>query len=109
MPKNELPLAESLKETCARTIPYWEKEIWPLVQKGTRVLVSAHGNSIRALVKYLENIDNTAIVNLNIPTGIPLVYELDKDMKVTKKFYLADEEKLAAEIAKVENQSKASK
>jgi 2,3-bisphosphoglycerate-dependent phosphoglycerate mutase len=109
VPKNELPLTESLKETCARAIPYWDDEIWPQVKSGSRVLVSAHGNSMRALVKYLENIDNETIVNLNIPTGIPLVYDLDGDMKVVKKFYLADEAKLKAEIEKVESQSKAKK
>jgi 2,3-bisphosphoglycerate-dependent phosphoglycerate mutase len=106
VPENELPLTESLKETYARAVPFWESEIWPEVKKGSRVLVSAHGNSIRALVKYLENIDNDTIVNLNIPTGIPLVYDLDPSMKVLNKFYLADEEKLKKEIEKVESQSK---
>lgn len=107
LPENELPLAESLKETYLRAVPYWENEIWPAVKSGLNVLVSAHGNSIRALVKYLEYMDDESIVNLNIPTGIPLVYDLDPSMKVVKKFYLADEEKLKREIEKVESQSKA--
>ncbi len=105
--QSELPLTESLKETYERAVPYWESDIWPAVKSGLRVLIAAHGNSIRALVKYLESMDNETIVNLNIPTGIPLVYDLDSSMKVVKKFYLADEEKLKKEIEKVEKQAKA--
>jgi 2,3-bisphosphoglycerate-dependent phosphoglycerate mutase len=106
VPRKELPLTESLKETIARVIPYWEKEMWPVIASGKKVIVSAHGNSIRALVKYLENIDNRTITNLNIPTGIPLVYELDKKMLVIEKHYIGDQERIRKEIERVENQTK---
>lgn len=95
----ELPRSESLKNTVDRMLPYWHNTIAPVVKTGERVLVAAHGNSLRALVKYLDNISEEEIVGLNIPTGIPLVYELDGDMRPLQSYYLGDEEavKKAAE------------
>jgi 2,3-bisphosphoglycerate-dependent phosphoglycerate mutase len=101
--ENELPNCESLKDTVARMLPYWHSTIAPVVKSGTRVLISAHGNSLRALVKYLDNISDEAIPELNIPTGIPLVYELDQDLRRLKSYYLGDEEairKAAEAVAK---------
>jgi 2,3-bisphosphoglycerate-dependent phosphoglycerate mutase len=97
--KDELPACESLKDTVARMLPYWHNTIAPAVQSGQRVLVAAHGNSLRALVKYLDDISEDDIVALNIPTGIPLIYELDEDLKPQRSFYLGDAEavRLAAE------------
>ena len=89
---SELPLTESLKDTVTRFLPYWHDTIAPEIAKGTRVLIVAHGNSLRALVKYLDNISDDAIVELNIPTGIPLVYELDTDLKPIRSYYLGDPE-----------------
>ncbi len=88
----ELPLTECLKDTVERFLPYWHETIAPVVQSGQRVLIAAHGNSLRALVKYLDNISEEEIVGLNIPTGIPLVYELDDDLKPLRHFYLGDPE-----------------
>ena len=88
----ELPLTECLKDTVERFLPYWHETIAPVVQSGQRVLIAAHGNSLRALVKYLDNISEEDIVGLNIPTGIPLVYELDDDLKPLRHFYLGDPE-----------------
>jgi 2,3-bisphosphoglycerate-dependent phosphoglycerate mutase len=88
----ELPLTECLKDTVARFLPYWHETIAPAVRSGRRVLIAAHGNSLRALVKYLDNISDEEIVGLNIPTGIPLVYELDDDLKPIRHFYLGDPE-----------------
>ncbi len=88
----ELPLTECLKDTVERFLPYWHETIAPVVQSGQRVLIAAHGNSLRALVKYLDNISEEEIVGLNIPTGIPLVYELDDDLKPIQHFYLGDPE-----------------
>ncbi|MCG3161848.1 MAG: 2,3-bisphosphoglycerate-dependent phosphoglycerate mutase [Acidobacteria bacterium] len=88
----ELPLTECLKDTVARFLPYWHETIAPAVREGKRVLVAAHGNSLRALVKYLDDISEEEIVGLNIPTGIPLVYELDDDLKPIRHFYLGDPE-----------------
>ena len=89
---NELPLTECLKDTVARFVPYWEETIAPAVQSGQKVIITAHGNSFRALVKYLDNIPENEIVELNIPTGIPLVYELDQKLKPIKHYYLGDQE-----------------
>lgn len=102
--KDELPLHESLKETIARTIPYFEEVIQPQMKAGKRVIISAHGNSIRALVKYLEQLDAAEIMNINIPTGIPLVYELDTDFKALSNHYLGDPETVAKEKQKVAEQ-----
>jgi len=88
----ELPLTECLKDTVARFLPYWHDTIVPAVRAGQRVLIAAHGNSLRALVKYLDGITDDKIAGLNIPTGIPLVYELDDDLKPSRSFYLGDPE-----------------
>jgi 2,3-bisphosphoglycerate-dependent phosphoglycerate mutase len=103
VPRPELPLTESLKDTVARFLPYWHESIAPRIRSGSRVLIAAHGNSLRALVKYLDNISDEAIVELNIPTGIPLVYELDESFKPIKSYYLGDAEaakKAAEAVAK---------
>lgn len=104
---NELPTTECLKDTVARFLPYWHETIAPAVKSGKRVIIAAHGNSLRALVKYLDNMSEKAIVKLNIPTAIPLVYELDKDLKPIKHYYLGDQEAIAKAIAGVANQGKA--
>ncbi|HEV7500410.1 MAG TPA: 2,3-diphosphoglycerate-dependent phosphoglycerate mutase [Vicinamibacteria bacterium] len=99
----ELPLSESLRDTVARFLPYWQERIAPEVRRGQRVLIAAHGNSLRALVKYLDGVSEEEIVDLNIPTGIPLVYELDDDLKPIRHFYLGDPEaarKAAEAVAK---------
>ena len=103
----ELPRCEALKNTVERMLPYWHSTIAPTVKSGQRVLISAHGNSLRALVKYLDDISDQAIVGLNIPTGIPLVYELDENLKAMKHFYLADAEALQKAIDAVAAQGKA--
>lgn len=92
IPQEELPLAESLKDTIARFLPYWHERIVPDLQAGKRVIIAAHGNSLRALVKHLDGIPDDEIVGLNIPTGIPLVYELDDDLKPIRSYYLGDPE-----------------
>ncbi|MEK6968143.1 MAG: 2,3-diphosphoglycerate-dependent phosphoglycerate mutase [Nanoarchaeota archaeon] len=101
------PRTECLKDTVARVLPYWKKEIVPELEAGKKVLISAHGNSLRALVKHLENISEKEIVELNIPTGIPLVYELDKKLKPIKHYYLGDQKKINASLEKVKAQGKA--
>jgi 2,3-bisphosphoglycerate-dependent phosphoglycerate mutase len=88
----EIPLTESLKDTVARFLPYWHETIAPVVRSGRRVIIAAHGNSIRALAKYLDNVSEADIVGLNIPTGIPLVYELEDDLKPIRSYYLGDPE-----------------
>jgi 2,3-bisphosphoglycerate-dependent phosphoglycerate mutase len=105
--KDELPACESLKLTLERVMPYWHSTIAPTVRSGKRVLISAHGNSLRALVKYLDDISNQEIVELNIPTGIPLIYELDADLKPQKRFYLADEATVKAAAEAVAKQGAA--
>jgi len=107
--KNEIPLTECLKDTVARVIPFWNDTLAPAIKSGKKVLVAAHGNSLRAMVKFLDNIPDSEIVELNIPTGIPLVYELDKDLKPIKHYYLGDQEKIKAAMAAVANQGKAKK
>jgi 2,3-bisphosphoglycerate-dependent phosphoglycerate mutase len=107
IPARELPVGESLKDTVARCIPYWETSIAPEVKAGKHVLIVAHGNSLRALVKYLENVSDKAIVELNIPTGVPLVYQLNDDLKVLTKFSLGDQEAIARRTTAVANQGKA--
>jgi len=101
----ELPLTESLKDTVARFLPYWHEAIAPAIRSGKRVLIAAHGNSLRALVKYLDNISDADIVELNIPTGIPLVYELDADLKPIRSYYLGDPEAARQAAAKVASQA----
>jgi len=104
-----LPATECLADCVQRVLPYWHDEIVPALREGKRVLVAAHGNSLRALVKYLDNMTEAAILELNIPTGIPLVYELDKELKPVKHYYLADEATLKAALETVANQGKAKK
>jgi 2,3-bisphosphoglycerate-dependent phosphoglycerate mutase len=106
--ENELPVAESLKDTIARFMPCWHEVLAPTLKSGKRAIVSAHGNSLRALVKYLDNISDSDIVNLNIPTGIPLVYELDEELRPVKHYYLADAEKVEEAINKVVEQGRVS-
>jgi 2,3-bisphosphoglycerate-dependent phosphoglycerate mutase len=103
----EIPLTESLKDTVARFLPHWHEVIAPDIKAGKRVLIVAHGNSLRALVKYLENIPDDKIVELNIPTGIPLVYSLNEDLKPLTKYYLGDQAAAEAKAAAVANQAKA--
>jgi 2,3-bisphosphoglycerate-dependent phosphoglycerate mutase len=105
--REELPSAECLKDTVARVVPYWEDVIAPEIRKGGRLLIAAHGNSLRALVKYLDHVGDEEIVGLNIPTGIPLVYELDDELKPLGHFYLGDPEAVANAAAAVANQGKA--
>jgi 2,3-bisphosphoglycerate-dependent phosphoglycerate mutase len=102
----QLPATESLKITLERVLPYWESTLAPAIKSGKRVLVAAHGNSIRALVKYLDHISEADITELNIPTGLPLVYELDEDLKPIKSYYLGDPEEAAKKAAAVANQAK---
>jgi 2,3-bisphosphoglycerate-dependent phosphoglycerate mutase len=104
---NELPLTESLKDTVARFLPYWHDTIAPAIRSGRRVLIAAHGNSLRALVKYLDQVSESEIVELNIPTGIPLVYELDADLKPIRHQYLGNPAAAAAAAARVAAQTKA--
>ena len=103
----ELPATECLKDTVARFLPAWHELIAPTIRSGKRVLIAAHGNSLRALVKYLDNISDADIVELNIPTGIPLVYELDDNLRPLKHYYLGDQEAIAAAMNAVANQGKA--
>ncbi len=104
---DQLPLTESLKDTVARFLPYWNETISPSVAAGRRVLLAAHGNSLRALVKHLDRISEQDIVELNIPTGIPLVYELDSALKPIRKYYLGDPEAARKAAEAVANQGKA--
>jgi 2,3-bisphosphoglycerate-dependent phosphoglycerate mutase len=105
--EKDLPLTESLKDTSNRTLPYWHETIVPSIKAGNRVIISAHGNSLRALVKYLDNISDEDILTLNIPTGIPLVYELDDDMRRLKSSYLGDPEEVKRAMGAVASQGKA--
>ena len=103
----QLPATESLKITLERVLPYWRSTLGPAIESGRRVLVAAHGNSIRALVKYLDHISDADITELNIPTGLPLVYELDDDLKPIRSYYLGDPQEAAKKAAAVANQGKA--
>ena len=107
--QEELPLTESLKDTVARFVPYWQGTIAPQVQAGRRVLIAAHGNSLRALVKHLDGLSDQAVVELNIPTGLPLVYELDAQLKPVKSYYLGDAEAARARAEAVARQAAAQK
>ncbi|KPL80832.1 phosphoglyceromutase [Ornatilinea apprima] len=107
--EEELPLTECLKDTVARFLPLWHETIAPVIKSGKKVLIAAHGNSLRALVKYLDNIPDEEIVSLNIPTGIPLVYELDDDLKPIRHYYLGDQAAVEAAMQAVANQGKAKK
>jgi len=106
--KEQIPVTECLKDTVDRFLPYWHETIAPAVKAGKKVIIAAHGNSLRALIKYLDNVSEEEIVELNIPTGIPLVYELDEQtLKPLKHYYLASEEEVKKAIAAVANQGKA--
>lgn len=107
LPPAKFPRTECLKDTVARVVPYWETVIVPQILSGRRILVTAHGNSLRALIKYLDNISDSDIVSLNIPTAQPLVYELDADLNPIKRYYLADEDTISAAQAAVAKQGKA--
>jgi 2,3-bisphosphoglycerate-dependent phosphoglycerate mutase len=104
---DQVPLTECLKDTVERVLPYWNESIAPAIRAGKKVMIAAHGNSIRALVKYLDNIADDAIVGLNIPNGIPLVYELDDNLKPIRNYYLGDAEAAAKAAAAVASQGKA--
>ncbi|WP_157263561.1 2,3-diphosphoglycerate-dependent phosphoglycerate mutase [Azohydromonas aeria] len=103
----QVPLTECLKDTVARVLPAWNEVLAPAIKSGQRLVIAAHGNSIRALVKYLDGISDTEIVGLNIPNGIPLVYELDAELKPIRRYYLGDAEAAAKAAAAVANQGKA--
>jgi 2,3-bisphosphoglycerate-dependent phosphoglycerate mutase len=105
--EKEIPLGECLADTVARVIPYWGKNIIPQIKAGRELIIVAHGNSIRALVKYLDNVSDKDILELNIPTGIPLVYELDKELNPIRHYYLGNADTIAAAEAAVANQGKA--
>lgn len=107
--EEELPLTESLKDTVARMVPYWLNTLAPAVQSGQRVVIAAHGNSLRALVKHLDGISDDEIVGLNIPTGVPLVYELDENLAPLAHYYLGDADEIAKAAAAVAAQGKVGK
>ena len=107
LPPEQLPATESLKITLERVLPYWHATLAPAIRSGKRVIVAAHGNSVRALVKYLDNISDVAIPEVNIPTGVPLVYEFDDDLKPIRNYYLGDAEEAAKKAAAVADQAKA--
>ena len=103
----ELPLTECLKDTVSRVVPYWQMEIAPQVRAGRNVIIAAHGNSLRALIKHLDHISDSEIVGLNIPTAVPLVYELSDDLRPVRNYYLGDQAEIAKAQAAVANQGKA--
>jgi 2,3-bisphosphoglycerate-dependent phosphoglycerate mutase len=105
VPREQLPLTESLKDTVARFLPYWHERIAPEVRAGRRVVIAAHGNSLRALVKFLDGVSEEEIVGLNIPTGIPLVYELEDDLRPIRHYYLGDPEAARKAAEAVANQA----
>jgi len=107
LPPEQIPLTECLKDTVARVLPFWNESMAPAIRSGRRIVVAAHGNSIRALVKYLDGVSDSDIVGLNIPNGIPLVYELDGDLKPLRHYYLGDAEAVARAAAAVASQGKA--
>jgi 2,3-bisphosphoglycerate-dependent phosphoglycerate mutase len=107
LPRSSIPLTECLKDTVERVLPCWNEEIAPAIRAGRQILISAHGNSLRALIKMLDNISDDDIVGLNIPNGQPLVYELDADLKPIRHYYLGDQDAIAAAMAAVANQGKA--
>ena len=107
VPRGDLPHTESLKDTVARFLPYWKDAVGPVIRSGKRVLIAAHGNSLRALVKHLDDIPEDEIVGLNVPTGVPLVYELDDALRPLRHFYLGDPAAIAAAQQAVANQARA--
>jgi len=106
--KSQLPKGECLEDTYNRVIPYWKKQIVPELKKGKRIIIAAHGNSMRALVKYLDKVSDQEILKLNIPTGVPLVYELDENLNPIKHYYLGDQEAIKNAAEAVANQGKKS-
>ncbi|MMZ66315.1 2,3-bisphosphoglycerate-dependent phosphoglycerate mutase [compost metagenome] len=106
VPDSQIPLTESLKETIVRVQDYWDREIKPQILAGKNVVIAAHGNSLRALVKYLENLSNEEIVDVNIPTGTPLVYTLDENLKPVEKYYLGSDQKVEHKIRKAADPDK---
>ena len=104
-----MPATECLKDTVARVLPFWNESIAPAIRSGRQVLIAAHGNSLRALIKHLDNVSDDDIVNLNIPTGQPLVYELDDDLRPIRHYYLGDAAEIEAAMAAVAAQGKAKK
>ena len=106
MSKKELPSSECLKDTVSRFLPYWKKTISPQVKSGKHIMIVAHGNSLRALVKYLDKISDEEIVGLNIPTGVPLVYKLDNELNPIKHYYLGNPEEIDKKVAAVVAQGK---
>jgi 2,3-bisphosphoglycerate-dependent phosphoglycerate mutase len=109
VPKEKLPLTECLKDTVARVLPYWESTILPDIKAGKRVVIAAHGNSLRALVKHLDNLSEAEIMEVNIPTGVPLVYEFDDNLRPVKHYYLGDAAEIAAAMDAVAKQGTAKK
>lgn len=107
MPRDQFPRTECLKDTVARVVPYWETVVVPEILAGRRILIAAHGNSLRALIKYLDGVSDADIVGLNIPTAQPLVYELDANLRPIRHYYLADEDAIRAAQAAVANQGRA--
>jgi 2,3-bisphosphoglycerate-dependent phosphoglycerate mutase len=107
MPKGQFPRTECLKDTVARFLPYWHETIAPMVKSGKSVIIAAHGNSLRALIKYLDSVSDDEIVGLNIPTAQPLVYELDDDLRPIRHYYLGDADAIQAALQAVANQGKA--
>jgi 2,3-bisphosphoglycerate-dependent phosphoglycerate mutase len=107
IPKDKLPRTESLKDTYIRAVDYWQSDIAPAIKAGKKILISAHGNSLRAIVKYLDNVSDDEIPNLNIPTGMPFVYELDDNLKPLKHYYLGDSKEIEEKINKVKDQARA--
>jgi 2,3-bisphosphoglycerate-dependent phosphoglycerate mutase len=106
--REEIPLTECLKDTVARVLPLWNESIAPAIRAGKQILISAHGNSLRALVKYLDGVGDQEIVNLNIPNGQPLVYELDADLKPLRNYYLGDASAIEAAMKAIASQGKSS-
>ncbi len=105
--KDQIPLGECLKDTVERVLPYWHEHIVPDLKAGKRLIIAAHGNSLRSVVQYLDNVSEDEILKLNIPTGVPLVYELDDDLKPIKSYYLGDQDKLSAAMDAVAKQGQA--
>lgn len=106
---SELPLTECLADTVKRVVPYWENEIVPNIKAGQKILITAHGNSLRSLIKHLDNVSDEAIVGVNVPTATPLVYELDENMKPIKSYYLGDQDAIKQKMAAVAAQGKSGK
>jgi 2,3-bisphosphoglycerate-dependent phosphoglycerate mutase len=107
LPAKDIPTTECLKDTVDRFLPYWHETIVPAIKSGKRVVIAAHGNSLRALVKYLDNMTEEEIIELNIPTGTPLVYELNNELKPLRHYYLGDQEAIKKAMDSVANQGKA--